>query len=80
MESDVITLQDLFVARPPEDGNPSSIRGSRLLAPLTCTGLKPHFLEKMASNGVLLPPTFFRPEVPGGERAAFSAGPYGAVQ
>ena len=28
--------------------------------PLACTGLKPHFLEKMAANGVVLPPTFFR--------------------
>ena len=58
----------------------SAIRGSRLLAPLACTGLKPHFLEKMASNGVVLPPTFFRADVPGGERPAFSAGPYGGVQ
>ena len=79
MESDVITLQDLFVAKPPEEGHPG-VRGSRLLAPLTCTGLKPHFLEKMAANGVLLPPTFFRPDAPGGERPAFSAGPYGGAQ
>jgi pilus assembly protein CpaF len=79
MESDVITLQDLFVAKPPEEGQAGVVRGSRLLAPLACTGLKPHFLEKMASNGVLLPPTFFRAEVPG-SRPAFSAGPYGGVQ
>jgi pilus assembly protein CpaF len=78
MESDVITLQDLFVAKPPEEGQ-TAIRGSRLLAPIACTGLKPHFLEKMASNGVLLPPTFFRAEVQG-SRPAFSAGPYGGVQ
>ena len=32
MESDVITLQDLFVAKPPEEGQ-TAIRGSRLLAP-----------------------------------------------
>ena len=25
----------------------------------SCTGLKPHFLEKIAANGVVLPPTFF---------------------
>ena len=66
MESDVITLQDLFVAKPPDEGNAASIRGSRLLAPLACTGLKPHFLEKMAANGVVLPPTFFRADVPDG--------------
>ena len=57
MESDVITLQDLYVAKPPEEGDAGAARGSRLLAPLACTGLKPHFLDKMAGNGVLLPPT-----------------------
>ena len=31
----------------------------RLLTPLQCTGLKPHFLEKLAANGVVLPPSFF---------------------
>ena len=58
MESEVITLQDLFVAKPPDEET-ASARGSRLLSPLACTGLKPHFLEKMAANGVMLPPTFF---------------------
>jgi hypothetical protein len=67
------------VAKPPDEGNPGAIRGSRLLAPLACTGLKPHFLEKMAANGVLLPPTFFRAEVPG-SRPTFSAAPYGSTQ
>jgi hypothetical protein len=47
------------------------------MTPLSCTGLKPHFLEKMATNGVLLPPTFFSPSAPGG-RPAFAAAPYGA--
>jgi pilus assembly protein CpaF len=61
MESDVITLQDLFVARPPgEGGSASGSSGSRLLEPLASSGLKPHFLEKMAANGVVLPPAFFR--------------------
>jgi hypothetical protein len=46
------------------------------MLPLACTGLKPHFLEKMAANGVILPPTFFRAEAPGG-RPTFSAAPYG---
>ncbi|HEY2937189.1 MAG TPA: ATPase, T2SS/T4P/T4SS family, partial [Gaiellaceae bacterium] len=62
MESDVITLQDVFLARPPdEEHNPSGGRG-RLLSPLQCTGLKPHFLEKLAANGVVLPPSFFGEE------------------
>src|SRR6266542_380640 len=63
MESDVITLQDVFIAKPPdEEGHASQGRGTRLLAPLSCTGLKPHFLEKLATNGVVLPPTFFAAE------------------
>src|SRR5918995_322782 len=60
MESDVVTLQDLFVARPPGEGGGTAGPGSRLLAPLATTGLKPHFLDKMAANGVMLPPGFFR--------------------
>ena len=43
--------------------------------PLTSTGLKPHFLDKMASNGVNLPPNFFQEE--GGERAASTSGIFG---
>jgi pilus assembly protein CpaF len=69
MESDVVTLQDVFVANPPdeESGGPG-----RLLTPLACTGLKPRFLEKLATNGALLPPDFFRQERE--IRPAFAAG------
>jgi pilus assembly protein CpaF len=66
MESDVIALQDIFIAKPVEDGAVNQDAGHRLLGPLTCTGLKPHFLDKMASNGVNLPPNFFQDET--GER------------
>jgi pilus assembly protein CpaF len=59
MESDVITLQDIFVARPPEEDAAAEGKPVRLLSELECTGLKPHFLEKMAANGVILPPSFF---------------------
>jgi pilus assembly protein CpaF len=79
MESDVITLQDLFVAKAPDEDTIATARGSRLLLPLTCTGLKPHFLEKMAGNGVILPPTFFRQEAAAG-RPSFGAAPYGDGQ
>ena len=74
MESDVITLQDIFAAKPPdEEHNPTGGR-SRLLTPLQCTGLKPQFLEKLAANGVVLPPSFFGPEEHGeAPRSAFSA-------
>ena len=60
MESDVITLQDVFIAKPPdEDAAGAAGTPVQLLAELECTGLKPHFLEKMAANGVALPPNFF---------------------
>jgi pilus assembly protein CpaF len=59
LEGDVITLQDLFVARPPNDGELSEASVKRLLSPLRCSGLKPHFLDKLAAHGVVLPQTFF---------------------
>jgi pilus assembly protein CpaF len=62
MESEVITLQDIFVAKPPDDDPNNAARTLSLLSPLVCTGLKPHFLEKMAANGVSLQPNFFERE------------------
>jgi pilus assembly protein CpaF len=62
MESDVITLQDIFESKPPDEETAAATHGHRLLSPLACTGLKPHFLEKLAANGVVLPPTFFQQE------------------
>ncbi|HEY2373704.1 MAG TPA: CpaF family protein [Gaiellaceae bacterium] len=66
MESEVVTLQDIFIAKPPEEEQHGTGRGARLLDPLASTGLKPHFLDKMATNGVLLAPTFFGQESHGG--------------
>jgi pilus assembly protein CpaF len=71
MESDVITLQDIFVAKPPDEESAAN-RSSRFLTPLMCTGLKPHFLEKLAQNGVSLPPTFFEQDE-AGLRTAFGS-------
>jgi pilus assembly protein CpaF len=66
MESDVITLQDVFVAKPPDERDQGEAAGStRLLDELRCTGLKPHFLEKMAANGVVMPPNFFNEDSTG---------------
>jgi pilus assembly protein CpaF len=66
MESDVISLQDIFIAKPPDEDSVNQahmpVPGKGLLAPLACTGLKPHFLEKMAANGVTLPANFFEQE------------------
>jgi pilus assembly protein CpaF len=53
MEGDVITLQDLYVARSPE-ARPA--HGSPLLEPLRPTGLRPGFLPKLKANGVELSP------------------------
>jgi pilus assembly protein CpaF len=78
MESDVITLQDVYVAKPPEEDETTGGKPVRLLGELECTGLKPHFLEKMAANGVFLPPAFF------GEsstyRPNFAAASYGGFE
>jgi pilus assembly protein CpaF len=70
MESDVVTLQDIFLAKAIEDGAQNRDAGHRLLGPLTCTGVKPHFLDKMAGNGVNLPPNFFQEEAAGSMSAA----------
>src|SRR5437867_12748481 len=56
MESEVITLQDIFYAKPPAEDAAGGV--TRLLAPLACTGLKPQFLDKMATQGVVLQPNF----------------------
>ena len=58
MESDIITLQDIFLAKAHEDEVMTG-RMQSLLTPLRPTGLKPHFLEKLAANGVALPASFF---------------------
>jgi pilus assembly protein CpaF len=75
MESDVVTLQDIFIAKPVEDIQAQQETGHRLLGPLTCTGIKPQFLDKMAGNGVNLPPNFFVPDSP--ERSQSPSGVFG---
>jgi pilus assembly protein CpaF len=76
MEADVVTLQDVFVASPP--GEEEAYTGAhRLLSPLRATGLTPHFLEKLAANNVVLPPTFFTGDDPDQLRASFSAAGFG---
>ena len=73
MESEVITLQDIFAAKPPDEEHGPTVGRTRLLSPLQCTGLKPSFLEKLAATGVVLPPSFFGPEENGeAPRSAFS--------
>src|SRR5438067_841205 len=59
MESETITLQVLFVAKPPDEEQAAESGAIRFLTALQCSGLKPHFLDKMAANGVVLQPAFF---------------------
>jgi pilus assembly protein CpaF len=78
MEADVVTMQDIFVASPPteEEGYGGA---HRLLSPLRATGLKPHFLDKLAANNVILPPTFFSGDDPDQLRASFAAVGFGGT-
>jgi pilus assembly protein CpaF len=83
MESDVITLQDIFVAKPPDereqgDGDEAGSGSPKLLKQLECSGLKPHFLEKMAANGVVLPPHFFSEDSAG--YVAYANASYGSFK
>ena len=79
MESDVVTLQDIFAAKPPDEETAQAQHAMRLLGGLNCSGLKPHFLEKMAANGVSLPAKFFEAEDDSGLglRSSFAAGNFG---
>jgi pilus assembly protein CpaF len=76
MEADVVTLQDIFVATPPAEDE-AYANSHRLLSPLRTSGLKPHFLEKLAANNVVLPPTFFTGDDPDQLRASFAAAGFG---
>jgi pilus assembly protein CpaF len=76
MESDVITLQDIFHAKPPDEESTAMGSGVRLLSPLACTGLKPQFLDKMATQGVALQPAFFNEE-DSGYRSTLAAASFG---
>jgi pilus assembly protein CpaF len=54
MESEVITLQDLFVARP-------STTDGAILDPIRPTGIRPHFADKLKAQRIALPPELFDP-------------------
>ncbi len=75
MESEIITLQDVFAARP-VDERAAAAGSAAFLRPLSCTGLQPRFQEKLAGRGVVIPPDFYEPDgteavlraLPGGGR------------
>jgi pilus assembly protein CpaF len=62
MEGDAVTLQDLFVF----DYSAGVDEHGRNLGRLSATGLRPHFVERVADRGVHIPPTLFAP-MPGRE-------------
>jgi pilus assembly protein CpaF len=62
MESEVITLQEVFRAYPVDERS-AEHDPYALLQPLRSTGLQPHFQAKMAANGVALPQDFYEPEL-----------------
>ncbi len=66
MESEVVTLQDVFAARSPSEQDYDD--GGRLLGPLEYTGIKPRFFPKLATNGIVLPRDFFANELVGSIR------------
>jgi pilus assembly protein CpaF len=78
MESDVVTLQDIFIAEPPSEGQANG-GAHRLLSPLRSSGLKPHFLDKLAANNVVLPPSFFAADDSDQLRATFAATGFGGT-
>ena len=72
MEADIVTMQDVFVASPPSEGEAYAV-AHRLLMPLRSTGIKPHFLDKLAANNVVLPASFFSADDSDQVRASFAA-------
>ena len=58
LEGDVVTLQDLFATRSTEEEGRVGSRAA-LLGPLRATGLRPNFLNKLATHGVDLPADTF---------------------
>ncbi len=62
MEGEVVTLQDLYIAKPPTGEIEDEDEHGRLLGPLRSTGLKPHFHSKLNANGVELPTRLFQLE------------------
>jgi pilus assembly protein CpaF len=59
LEGEVVTLQDIFVAKVPRENEIIDGLPVDLLDRLTATGIRPHFLGKLARNAVALPFEFF---------------------
>jgi pilus assembly protein CpaF len=73
MESEIITLQDVFIARAVDERAAAS-GVATFLRPLSCTGLQPHFHEQLAARGVVIPADFYHPEESEANLRALSGG------
>ncbi len=62
MEGDVITMQDVFLARSEDDDSFARPGRLSLLGPLRPTGIVPSFLPKLATQGVEVPARLFEAE------------------
>jgi pilus assembly protein CpaF len=62
MESEVVTLQDVFVALPVDERAAASGDPGTLLRPLEPSGLQPRFRHKLAAHGVEVPDELYAPE------------------
>ena len=60
MESDVVTMQDIFLAKPVEDTEETAHAQPPARPVASRSGIKPQFLHKLSSNGVKLPNEFFQ--------------------
>ncbi len=81
MESDVVTLQDLFIAKPVEDGDEAAAgSGNRLLGPMRAPASSRRSSTKMGENGVHLPPQFFQLEPDRGNQPAARPTAFGRAQ
>ena len=56
MEGDIITLQDVFAF----DFRAGVDQDGRYLGTLRSAGLRPHFLDRLADRGIMIPPEVFR--------------------
>jgi pilus assembly protein CpaF len=59
MEGDAITMQDLFLF----DHTPGFDANGRVAGSLEATGLRPHFLDKLAERNVAIPAELFAPPI-----------------
>jgi pilus assembly protein CpaF len=59
MEGDIVTMQDIFVARAEDEDSFGNSSRFSLLGPLRATGIVPGFLPKLATHGVDAPGRLF---------------------